>query len=83
MKSECCHQHPDNGSELALQSQTQKEETDLRIINAALLEALEALTKGVEKQAERAGKGEIIGLVGSLATLRKKAHAAIKAAKGD
>lgn len=42
MKSECCHQHPDNG-DLATQDPTQREETDLRATNAKLLEALEEL----------------------------------------
>ena len=36
MKSECCHQHPDNGSDLALQTEAQREETDLREENARL-----------------------------------------------
>jgi len=40
MKSECCHQHPDNG-DLATQTPAQTEETDLRATNTQLLEALE------------------------------------------
>jgi hypothetical protein len=43
MKDECCHQHPDNGSDLALQTESQRAETDLRAVNAKLLAALEGL----------------------------------------
>ena len=46
MKNECCHQHPDNG-DLATQTLEQTEETDLRAINAQLIEALERLLKYV------------------------------------
>ncbi len=40
MKNECCHQHPENG-DLALQTEAQRAETDLRAVNAKLLSALE------------------------------------------
>ena len=40
MKNECCHQHPDNGSDLALQTESQKAETDLRAVNAKLIQCL-------------------------------------------
>ncbi len=42
MKSECCHQHPDNG-DLATQDPEQREETDLRAVNERLLSALERI----------------------------------------
>ena len=48
MKSECCHQHPDNG-DLATQDPAQREETDLRAINADLLAALENIMKWDER----------------------------------
>ena len=43
MNNECCHQHPENGSDLALQTEAQREETDLRDVNSKLLAALEGL----------------------------------------
>ncbi len=46
MNNECCHQHPENG-DLALQTEAQREETDLRDVNAQLLAALEKLSKAV------------------------------------
>ncbi len=48
MKSECCHQHPDNG-DLAVQTEAQAEETDLRAVNAALLEALEKVAQDADE----------------------------------
>ena len=45
MNNECCHQHPENGSDLALQTEEQRTETDLRDVNAKLLAALEELDK--------------------------------------
>ncbi len=47
MKNECCHQHPDNG-DLALQTEAQRAETDLRDTNAQLLAALEQATLFIE-----------------------------------
>ena len=47
MKSECCHQHPDNG-DLATQDPAQREETDLRAINDQLLAALEPFVKATQ-----------------------------------
>ena len=40
MNNECCHQHPDNG-DLALQTEEQRAETDLRDVKAQLLKELE------------------------------------------
>ncbi len=45
MNNECCHQHPENGSDLALQTEAQREETDLRDLNVQLLAALEAVER--------------------------------------
>lgn len=42
MKTDCCHQHPDNG-DLATQTEAQTEETDLRAVNERLLATLEPI----------------------------------------
>jgi len=47
MKSECCHQHPDNG-DLATQTEDQREETDLRAVNERLLSALEKALQWID-----------------------------------
>ena len=83
MKDECCHGHPDNG-DLALQTESQREETDLRAINAALLEALERTVDDLEDvlRIVRVDKG-IRGEWPRAETGLIQARAAIKAAKGD
>ena len=81
MKDECCHQHPDNGSDLALQTESQTEETDLRAVNAALLEALEVAVEWRDKLAANPTSQEAWeALVEENGCLDNEARAAIKEA---
>ena len=62
MKNECCHQHPENG-DLALQTEAQRAETDLRAVNAKLLEALEPFVALLQPHVEEAAfQGDTTGV---------------------
>jgi hypothetical protein len=87
MKSECCHQHPDNGSDLAMQTEAQAEETDLRAVNAKLLSALEGTLPALDSAWERAIMDTDAPTPAKLATIEEgspvsnKAREAIEEAK--
>lgn len=81
MKDECCHQHPDNGSDLALQTESQRAKTDLRAVNAQLLEALEDNTTLLERVTHEVVSLNHRELIEGIGLYILKAREAIKEAR--
>lgn len=80
----CCHQHPENGSDLAMQNQDQITEQEysesLEAINAQLLEALEEAVEHADRWHSEGQAGEGRRCT-SCIEFQAQARAAIKKAK--